>query len=165
MKKLSLIVLSVMIIFTACNSNNPEIITHFVVELSSSYATPLPGEVRQDSELEAARIHYMDKNVKYLVYCNFFDKGGSMNSLAEEDKNKEYHRLSSSGYDLYVAKVWSYKGKGEKNYRDEIMLLLTEEELETFQSNNDYGYFFGFIHNGDFSPIDFSECRKYNNTI
>lgn len=162
MKKLSFMFLSLIMLFTSCIDNEPEIITHFDVDFAASYPTPLPGEIRQTGELDAAREHYINENVKYLVYCDFVSEKKNYHELSYEEKEKEYQRIADCGYELYLAKPWHYQGRGEKVNYDQILLLLKESEFESFSTNPEYGYFFGFVHNGDHSPVNFSDCKKIN---
>lgn len=160
MKKLIIIIALLLIILTACNYNKPEIITHFDTDFSQMYPAPLPGEVIQNGELRSAREHYANKNVEYLIYLDFNKTKGRNLPITEEDKEEEYKRLSSLGYDLYQTKVWEYKGKGERHYYDAVLILLTGDEIDNFKANDDYGYFLSFLHNGDYSPQDFDKCVK-----
>lgn len=159
MKKLITLLILLLVILTACNSPNPDIITHFDTMNTTNIRFPDPGQIKQDGGFQAAREHYKDKSVRYLVHFTFHGKDGK---ITENDKIEEYRRLCSKGYDLYKAKVWSYKNQDEKNYYDVVLLLATEEELETFEINENYGYLFRFIYNGGYIPVDFDKCIKLN---
>ena len=132
------------------------------MNISSSYPVPAPGEIIESTQLQEARKHYIGKDVKFLIYFNIYDKNSNIDMLDEKVKTKEYQRLVSLGYSLCETNAWTYKGKGEKSYYKAVLLLLSEDEIADFKINEDYGYFFGFLYNGDHSPLDFKKCTKLN---
>ncbi len=160
MKKILFAVVFILLLFTSCKNNEYKIITHFDTNVADSYEPPALGTTYCEHSLEAAREYYLNQKVKFLVSCRFFDEDGETLTISEEERNTEYKRLYDNTYDLYTANVWTYKGKGEKNYQEEILLLMTEEEFNNFNINSKYGYVFGFVRNGDYSPLNFSDCVK-----
>ena len=57
----------------------------------------MPGEIILNAEVEKAREHYENNNVKFLLYVTMYDKDGY---VKEKESTEEYKRLSLSGYDL-----------------------------------------------------------------
>lgn len=155
MKNMLLSIIIALMLLTGCSTGNVDIITHFNTGASGSYPTPEPGQIVQTGEIQAAREHYRDKDVKYLVYLRVYDENG------KPEESEEYKRLSSLGYSLCRAKMWTYSGTdGKKSYYDAVLILLSEAELEAFPVSERYGYFFTFIYNGDHSPVDLKNIKK-----
>ena len=137
------------------NGNGRMIISNYASAGSSgSYAEPAPGEIIYTTEVNAARENYKDKNVAYLLKCDIYKADGD---VTDEEKNAEYQRLISLGYELYTVEAWTYRGKGEKVYFDVVVGCFTEEQLNSFENNMEYGYIFSFVTNGDGSQISFDE--------
>ena len=130
------------------------IISHYSVGMSSCYVEPAPGEIICTTEVSAAREKYKGENVAYLLK---FDISKADGDVTDEERNTEYQRLISLGYELYTVETWTYRGEGEKVYFNVVVGCFTEEQLKSFNNNTEYGYIFSFVTNGDGSPISFDE--------
>lgn len=95
-------------------------------------------------------------DVEYVLAFRIFPSGKS--ETTGDELQKEYQRLTEKGYKLYQCKQWEYQGENaEKIYSDVVVGVFTEEELNHFDFNPEYGYAFYFATNGDSSPIDFDK--------
>ena len=70
----------------------------------------------------------------------------------DEEKAAEYRRLQEEGIELFETPLWEYEGPegAHRNYTV-VTAMVTAEELANFPISEDYGYFFYFPHNGDWS--------------
>jgi len=142
---------------------NASIISSYNLDLvDSCYSTPKPGEVLFFTEVTKAREKYEGRKVNFLLGFHIF-KGGQDEISAEELK-AEHERLAELGYKLYyVEDHWTYYGKGQKRYIPIVVGLFSEEELQNFKVNPEYGYSFFFEHNGDSSEIKIDEENAISN--
>lgn len=128
----------------------------FDKELMSCYFTPAPGECIFLQAVTDAMEHYKHSDdVEYVLAFDVF----SEKSVATGDElQKEYQRLTEKGYKLYQCKQWEYQGENaEKVYSDIVVGVFTEEELNRFDGNPEYGYAFYFVRNGNGSPLRFDK--------
>ena len=144
---------------------NYMIITNYKTNLEQSYIVPKNGEYYCFIEVNEARKKYIDKNVSYLLKIELFkEKNGEYVDIKKEEYMQELKRLSEEGYKFYKVYYWLYNdSKTEKIYYPTIMVKLTEEQLQNFKSNDNYGYAFRFITNEDYSPIEFYETNVISN--
>ena len=121
------------------------------------YITPAPGTSLYFLELRATMDYYKHSDdVEYVLAFSIFPSGKS--EITGDELQKEYQRLTEKGYKLYQCKQWEYQGENaEKVYSDIVVGVFTEEELNRFDGNPEYGYAFRFVTNGDSSPIDFDK--------
>ncbi len=136
------------------NINGKIISNYGTSDSEDCYPEPLAGQVIYSTQVTEAREKYQGKNVTYILKFNIYKTGGT---LTDEEKNAEYERLISLGYELYTVEKWAYQGYGEKYYFDVVVGRFTEEQLKSFAVNSEYGYLFDFVTNGDGSPISFDE--------
>lgn len=122
----------------------------------SCYITPAPGTCLYFLELRAAMDYYNHSDdVEYVLSFDLFSK---KSEVTTDERDKEYQRLTEKGYRLYRCRTWEYQGENaEKVYSDVVVGVFTEEELNHFDANPEYGYSFYFATNGDSSPIDFDK--------
>ncbi len=74
--------------------------------------------------------------------------------ITEEDKTAEYRRLQEAGIELFETQVWEYEDpnmSGAHVPYTVVTAMVTGEQLANFPVSQDYGYFFYFPHNGDYS--------------
>ncbi len=136
-------------------SDLPLVVSQYEATSSSSYRAPEPGEYYCFEDVNKAREHYAEENVRFLLAFDLFKSANER--LSDEEKNAEYQRLIELGYKLYQTEYWTYKGKGEKAVHPIVVGLFAEEELATFNANPIYGYAFHFVTNGDGSNISIEE--------
>ena len=125
------------------------------------YAVPQPGEYFCFVNVNDARRHYAGQNVSFLLAFDIWKDGGEENPvpLTDEERAAEYRRLSDLGYRLYEVEYWTYQSVDEIVYSTAVAGLFTEAELADLQINEDYGYSFFFLHNGDSSAVEFDEAN------
>lgn len=125
-------------------------------ELMSCYFTPAPGECIFLQAVTDAMEHYKHSDdVEYVLAFDLFSK---KSEITTDEREKEYQRLTEKGYRLYRCRTWEYQGENaEKVYRDIVVGVFTEEELNRFDINPEYGYAFYFVKNGNGSPLRFDE--------
>ncbi|MGN1442685.1 MAG: hypothetical protein ACI4XE_02445 [Acutalibacteraceae bacterium] len=128
----------------------------FPASSQSCYITPAPGTCLYFLELRAAMDYYKHSDdVEYVLAFDLFSK---KSEITTDELEKEYQRLTEKGYRLYRCRTWEYQGENaEKVYRDIVVGVFTEEELNRFDVNPEYGYAFYFVRNGDSSPLTFDE--------
>lgn len=102
------------------------------------YAAPKNGEAHCSAPLTHAIEKYGDK-VLYCVVAELFSDGSMVLPESEEAK-LEWSRLEEFGYTI----KWESDDTGEEK-RHYYMLYATKEELEEFDTSEEYGYFFRFI--------------------
>ncbi len=130
--------------------------------VDSCYSTPKPGEILFFTEVTKAREKYEGKDVKFLLGFHIFNQ--EQDEISSEELKAEHERLAELGYKLYyVEDHWTYYGKGQKRYIPIVVGLFTEEELQGFMANPEYGYAFFFEHNGDSSEIKIDEENAISN--
>lgn len=151
MKKVFMILCMVLLLFTACNSTQEEIIVSEFGGESAGYSAPSAGECLFFLEVNQAREHYAGQQVKFLLVMDIFKSDGT---LSDAQLTAEYRRLKELGYELYQTQQWEYKSENEKLYHDIVVGLFSEQQLADFKVNPDYGYSFYFGHNGDGSNIE-----------
>lgn len=140
------------------------VISEYHTNSSGCYATPFPSEVTFTSAVREARVKYQGKNVRFLLGFSIFkDNGEETVLLSGEEQIAEYQRLISLGYELYTAECWTYQGKGEKQYYTVVVGYFSESELSLFAGNQEYGYMFDFVTNGDGSGISVEETDIITN--
>lgn len=141
---------------TEAKDKKRKTVSNFASDSQSCYSTPEPGTYFCFHEVTAAREYYNYSNgVNYVLALDIFSKE---EVLTGDTLEKEYKRLSEKGYQLYTCQRWEFQGKNaEKVYRDIVVGVFTEEELNRFDVNPEYGYAFHFVTNDDGSPIDFDE--------
>lgn len=135
-------------------------------KLMSCYVTPAPGECIFLQAVTDAMEHY--KHSDDVEYVLAFDVFSEKSVVTGDELQKEYQRLTEKGYKLYQCKQWEYQGENaEKVYSDIVVGVFTEEELNHFDGNPEYGYAFYFAKNGNSSPLRFDESTAtpwtYNN--
>lgn len=125
-------------------------------ELMSCYFMPAPGECIFQQAVTDAMEHYKHSDdVEYVLAFDLFSKKSEITTYERE---KEYRRLTEKGYRLYRCQTWEYQGENaEKVYRDIVIGVFTEKELNRFDVNPGYGYAFYFVKNGNGSPLGFDE--------
>lgn len=141
---------------TKAEEKERKTISNFASDFQSCYSTPEPGTYFCFHEVTAAREYYNYSNdVNYVLSLDIFSKE---EVLSGDMLEKEYKRLSEKGYKLYNCQWWQYQGKNaEKVYSDIVVGVFTEEELNSFDVNPEYGYAFYFVTNGNGSPLTFDE--------
>lgn len=144
---------------TKAEEKERKTVVSFPAEAMSCYRTPLPGEIIIGLDVKAATEHYgHSDDVEYVIALdNIFSKDEILTGKELQD---EYRRLTQKGYRLYQSQEWEYRGDEahrHKAYRDIVVGVFTEEELNNFDGNPAYGYLFYFVITGDGSPIDFDE--------
>ncbi len=68
----------------------------------------------------------------------------------------ECERLSKLGYKFYTVQVYELQD-GKYVYHDEVAGLLTLSQLQKFDLNTEYGYYFDFITMGDSTSVSIDE--------
>lgn len=101
------------------------------------YAAPENGEAHCSVPLTHAIEKYGDK-VLYCVVAELFCDGSMVMPESEEAK-LEWSKLEKFGYTV----KWESDDNGEEK-RHYYMLYATKEELEEFDTSEEYGYFFRF---------------------
>ena len=130
--------------------------------VDAQYPIPLPGECIFFYEVEQARKDYTGKDVQFLVAFKVFKDGND--EISGEELNAEYQRLADLGYKLYyIEDHWTYRGGGVKEYIPIVVGLFTENQLATFEANENYGYTFYFETHGDGSAITVDEQNAIAN--
>ena len=76
-------------------------------------------------------------------------------AITEEKKAAEYRRLQEAGIELFETQVWEFEDQrrmsGAHVPCTVVTAMVTGEQLANFPVSQDYGYFFYFPHNGDYS--------------
>ena len=75
-------------------------------------------------------------------------------AITEEKKAAEYRRLQEAGIELFETRVWEYENPNMSGAHvpcTVVTAMVTGEQLANFPVSQDYGYFFYFPHNGDYS--------------
>lgn len=129
---------------------------------SNLYAAPKTGQWIMESDISMALEEHGGEDVLYYV---FFTLSTGESDLGEyeifdtgsPEMTAELERLSDLGYHVGYAETWTYRGEGEKVYYTYAAGYLTEDQLINFNSNEQYGYHFGFPTNGNSEPVDAGE--------
>ncbi len=145
------VVVAVGIFMVSTTRDGGTVIRNYTASSSGLYPAPSPGKIMYTAEVMAAREHYRNQDVTFLLTFDLFNDGEEQ--LSEEEKMEEYERLISEGYELYTAECWTYHGEGEKSYYTVVVGYFTEDDLVDFTGNPEYGYLFRFASNGDGSSI------------
>ena len=117
----------------------------------SIYAPPENGEALFFPDVNAA----LDANAgdTYFVSVDIFQSGVPLDPESS-DVQSELKRLTDSGYKVGYATYWTYQG--EDMAKTDVPYLagyFTADQLKTFAANEDYGYAFSFVSNGDGSAV------------
>jgi len=140
-----------------------KVIDKYTSNSRAQYIAPNPGQYFYFFELRDAMKKYGGKNVTYFLAIIIFTDNNDMNNelnndSIELDNNSieieiELQRLQNLGYHVGYATYWQYEGKEEKVSKIHAAGYFTKEELDNFCVNEKYGYFFGFMSNGDGSSV------------
>lgn len=121
-----------------------------------SFDVPKNGRFSCSDEVDNA-VKAADSNVKetatFFVRMDVFrDKKAVDNSVLMS----ECERLSKLGYKFYTAQIYEIQ-EGKYVYHDEVAGLFTLSQLQNFDLNTEYGYYFDFITMGDSTSVSIDE--------
>ena len=139
-------------------SNSRTVINYFNAGATASYAFPEPGQCGFATEVRAA--------AAFQVAIDIFKAEGV--SLTDEEMAAEYQRLNDLGCPLYLAHSWMYVLNNETDPHAQIeespytrvVGIFTAEELKDFPVEQEYGYFFFFLTDGDNRPVSVAEADR-----
>lgn len=137
------------------------VITSYPYDGEPCYATPENGTFFCSMEVDGAlkNLKESGEDTALLVHLEVFRNRES--AVDGDELMNEYKRLSELGYKFYTVTVYEYEGEEQKQvYRDVTALLITPQQIEDFTADTEYGYFFDFIHNGDWlEPVSMDNAK------
>lgn len=114
-----------------------QIITEYYTDKNYSYIPPKNGQFYCLIDVLEARRHYINQNVKFLLIVDLFSEDNDIyKEIKKSEIIEEYRRLFDDGYNVYIL---------DDEFSTSIIGIFTEEELEDFRSNKNYGYTFRFV--------------------
>ena len=123
---------------------------------SACYIMPPPGTYFCFKEVNDAFKKYSNENATYFLGVVIFSSNVELKNDSTE-MNLELTRLQQLGYHIGYATYWTYDGTKQKVDKIHVAGYFTQEEIEKFIPNSTCGYMFGFMANGDDSPMDSSQ--------
>ena len=135
------------------NYSPSQSITNYQIGGEACYKAPDPGEYFCFVEVNAARKQYAGRDVKFLLEMDVFQNG---EQVAAGSLGGEFKRLAALGYDLCLVNL-------QEQDEDLIITwpiavgLFTEEQIQSFPVNSEYGYAFRFPTNPDGTPVQIEE--------
>lgn len=137
------------------NYSPSQSVTDYEIGVEACYKAPDPGEYFCFVEVNAARKQYAGRNVKFLLEMDVFQNG---EQVAAGSLGGEFKRLAALGYDLRLVNL-------QEQDDDRIITwpiavgLFTEEQIQSFPVNSEYGYAFRFPTNPDGTPVQIEEPK------
>ncbi len=143
-----------------------KVINSFNAGATASYAFPKPGQCGFATEVRAAMEEYAGQDAAFQVAIDIFKAKGV--SLTDKEMAAEYQRLNDLGCPLYLAHSWMYVLNNETDPHAQIeespytrvVGIFTAEELKDFPVEQEYGYFFFFLTDGDNRPVSVAEADR-----
>ena len=135
------------------NYSPSQSVTDYEIGVEACYKAPDPGEYFCFVEVNAARKQYAGRNVKFLLEMDVFQNG---EQVSAGSLGGEFKRLAALGYDLRLVNL--------QEQDDDLIItwpiavgLFTEEQIQSFPVNSEYGYAFRFPTNPDGTPVQIEE--------
>ncbi len=137
-------------LITAFDSENGE---NGENDVMHEYMIPANGQWLCRFDYEELKEKYAGQDVEFAFAISFWH-----GQQLSENEDEEFERLENAGFKLVPVEHWVYTtddscdDEGKTVFQTKV-IILTLEELENFVPDEDTGYGFYFLRNGDSSPV------------